>query len=121
MHRRPRIAALALLLLTTSVSAADAGSGYGQQPPSASAPPSISGTPVSGSTLTGSAGTWVGVSIQSYAYQWMRCNLSGSACAAVAGATLTTYKLGSADVGTTMRVSVTAKNKNGSTTATSPQ
>jgi hypothetical protein len=123
MHRRRRrIAALALLLLAASVSsAAGSGSGYGQQPPSASAPPSISGTLVSGSTLTASSGTWVGVSIQSYAYQWKRCDLSGNSCSSLAGATQTTYKLASADVGTTMRVSVTATNKNGATTATSAQ
>jgi hypothetical protein len=61
------------------------------------------------------------VSIQSYAAQWMRCDLAGNACASVVGATQQTYKLGAADVGSTMRVSVTAMNKNGSTTATSAQ
>jgi Cellulase (glycosyl hydrolase family 5)/Ig domain of plant-specific actin-binding protein len=124
MHRRRRrivVLVAFLLAATTSVSAAGTGSGYGQQPPSATASPTISGTLVSGSTLTATTGSWTGVSIQSYAFQWNRCDLVGNACAAVAGATQTTYKLGSADVGTTMRVSVTATNKNGSATATSLQ
>src|ERR687884_940808 len=107
MHRRRRrIALLAALLLvaTTNAGSAVTGQGYGQQPPSATALPTISGTLVSGSTLTATAGSWTGVSIQSYAYQWKRCDLAGNACSSLSGATQTTYKLGSADVGATLRV-----------------
>ena len=124
MHRRRRrIALLVALLLTatTSAGSADSGAAYGQQPPSATAAPTISGTLVSGSTLNATTGTWSGVSITSYAYQWKRCDLLGNGCTAISGATQTSYKLGSADVGTTLRFSVTATNKNGSTTATSAQ
>jgi Cellulase (glycosyl hydrolase family 5)/Ig domain of plant-specific actin-binding protein len=124
MHRRRRrIALLAafLLIVTTSASSADSGSAPGQQPPSSTALPTISGTLVSGSTLSATAGSWSGISISSYAYQWKRCDLGGNSCVSLAGATQTTYKLGSADVATTMRVSVTATNKNGSATATSQQ
>src|ERR671932_1690261 len=97
MHRRRRRITLLvafLLAATTSVSSADSGSAPGQQAPTATALPTISGTFVSGSTLNATAGTWTGVSIQSYAYQWKRCDLAGNACAAVAGATQTSYKLG---------------------------
>jgi Polysaccharide lyase len=55
----------------------------------------------------------------SYSYQWQRCNSSGASCAPVFGATSSTDLLGSADVGSTMRVSVTASNSAGSSTAAS--
>jgi hypothetical protein len=120
-NRRRRIALLIVVLLGTTAGAVSAGNtpGYGQQPPSNTALPAISGTLVSGSTLAATAGAWNGVSISSYAYEWKRCDLSGNSCASLAGATQTTYKLGSGDVGTTLRVSVTATNKNGSAAATS--
>src|SRR5438477_8366849 len=121
MHRRRRIVFLTVLLLAATANSGSAGTGYGQQAPSNTAAPSISGTLVSGSTLTAGAGTWSGVAISSYAYQWKRCDLGGNSCADLGGATQTTYKLGSADVGTTLRVSVTATNKNGSATAVSGQ
>src|SRR5919197_5345594 len=124
MHRRRRRITLLvafLLAATTSVSSADSGSAPGQQPPSSTALPTISGTLVFGSTLTATAGSWNGVSISSYAYQWKRCDLGGNSCSSLSGATQSTYTLGSTDVGTTMRVSVTATNKNGAATATSNQ
>jgi hypothetical protein len=55
----------------------------------------------------------------SYAYQWQRCNSSGTSCSLVAGAIGASYLLASADVGSTMRVSVTASNSAGSATASS--
>ena len=59
------------------------------------------GTPVQGQTLTGSTGSWTGVAV-SYSYQWKRCDLSGSGCSSIAGATGGTYALGAADVATTV-------------------
>jgi polysaccharide biosynthesis protein PslG len=73
---------------------------------------------MAGQTLAASTGTWSGVSL-SYAYQWKRCDLSGGACTALAGATESTYALGTGDVGTTLRVDVTASNRNGAAKATS--
>jgi hypothetical protein len=63
---------------------------------------------------------WFGSPI-SYAYQWLRCNSSGSACVDVWGAAAKTYALGAGDVGSTMRVRVSATNAFGSTSATSGQ
>lgn len=88
-------------------------------PPSSTSPPTASGTAVQGQTLTASTGSWSGSTPMSYAYQWQRCNSSGGACAAISGATLATYLVASADVGATMRVSVTASNSVGSATASS--
>ena len=89
----------------------------GSAPASTSAP-AISGTAQQGQVLTASTGTWSG-SPTGYAYQWRRCDAGGSACADVAGATGQTYAPGSADVGSTLRVTVTAANSYGSASATS--
>ena len=80
------------------------------------APPTITGSPQNGQTLTADTGSWSGTPPLSYARQWQRC--SGS-CSNIAGATAQTYTLTAADVGSTMRVQVTASNAAGSSTATS--
>ena len=123
MRRRHCIELLAVLLLaaTANPGAAGTNTAYGQQPPAATSAPTILGSSLAGVTLSATGGTWTGVSISSYAYQWKRCDIGGNSCVGLAGATQTTYKLGSADVGATIRVSVTATNKNGSTTAISKQ
>jgi hypothetical protein len=83
--------------------------------------PSISGTARDGQTLSASTGSWTGAPV-SYAYQWRSCNASGSGCADIAGAVQQTYALGHSDVGTTIRVQVTAVATGGvSSPATSAQ
>ncbi|MGN6797256.1 MAG: S8 family serine peptidase [Gaiellaceae bacterium] len=96
--------------------------GTSSPPPPPPAPvntalPAISGTAQSGQTLSASAGTWQN-SPTSYAYQWSRCSAS---CAAISGATKTTYPVVDADVGAKLQVPVTATNAGGSTPATSSQ
>jgi hypothetical protein len=81
--------------------------------PANAAKPSISGDPREGSTLTVSNGTWTGTQPISFTYQWTRCDQAGAACAAVAGATGTSYNPTSADVSHTLRVRLTAKNSRG--------
>ena len=81
--------------------------------------PSISGTARDGETLTASEGTWKGTPTITYAYQWESCNGSGEACKTISGATSSTYKQTSTEVGSTLRVTVTAKNAGGETPATS--
>jgi len=88
-------------------------------PPVNTAPPAISGTPQDGQTLTASTGTWTGTQPITYAYQWLRCDSTGTNCAAIAAATGASYAVTSADVGSTLRVTVTATNSVGSATATS--
>jgi hypothetical protein len=87
--------------------------------PANTAKPTISGTPQQGSTLTAHNGTWTGAEPITYAYQWQRCDSSGSNCGAVPGATTKTIALGSDDVNKRMRVRVTAKNSVGSANAQS--
>ena len=86
--------------------------------PANTAKPTISGTEKSGSILTASNGTWSN-SPTSYAYQWRRCATDGTACGDITGATSKTYTLTTGDVHHALRVVVTAKNADGSASATS--
>ena len=86
--------------------------------PSATKPPTIKGTAEVGITLVATRGTWQG-SPTSFHFQWKRCDGTGAACAAIGGATAKVYTPTAADIGHTLRVSVTARNSSGSTTATS--
>ena len=76
--------------------------------------PKISGTAKDGQTLSASTGAWEGTPTISYAYQWQRCDSLGANCAAIALATAQTYNAVPADVGSTLRVAVTASNAAGS-------
>jgi hypothetical protein len=87
--------------------------------PANTRPPTISGTPQEGQTLTANRGSWSGGQPQAYAYQWLRCDQVGGACASIGGGTQGTFRLTSADVGRTLRVRVTARNSLGSRSATS--
>jgi hypothetical protein len=87
--------------------------------PAVSTPPVITGSAIEGSPLSVSDGTWVGTAPISYAIQWMRCDIAGSACLEVSGATSGTYTPVAADDGHTLRASVTASNLAGSAVALS--
>jgi hypothetical protein len=82
--------------------------------------PTISGVAQQGQTLSASTGSWGGTTPINYAYQWQRCDSVGASCSPVAGATSSGFLLAAADVGQTIRVSVTATNSAGSATASSP-
>ena len=98
---------------TAVVAAAAAG-------PANTALPTISGTPQAGKTLTVSPGTWTGATPITYVYQWQRCNATGGSCAPSGGTTTqTTTVPTAADVGSTLRVTVTATNAGGTGSATS--
>jgi len=84
-------------------------------------PPSITGTVAVGSPLAGSVGSWSGVPVPTFAFQWQRCDFQGNGCTAIAGATTTAYTIQSADVGSTLRVQVVATNVAGKASATSAQ
>jgi len=80
--------------------------------------PTISGVAEVGNTLVATRGTWTG-SPTSFHFAWNRCDPTGAACLAIPGATAKIYTVTSGDQIHTLRVSVTAKNSSGQTTATS--
>ena len=86
--------------------------------PSSAALPALTGTPQDGKVLLTDVGTWTG-NPTSFAVEWRRCNTDGGACAAIAGATGSSYTATSADVGSTLRAFVTATNPSGSATVAS--
>ena len=108
-------AALAVLVPT--------GSAIQQVAPANTALPTITGTPAQGQTLTATQGTWTG-DPTTFTYQWVRCPSTGGAadgsdCAALPGASTTGYVVSAGDIGSTIRVRVTATNTDGSLTVAS--
>jgi hypothetical protein len=97
----------------------DGGAATMPSPPVNTLPPDISGTPQVGQTLTATAGNWSGTQPITFAFQWRRCGASGGNCTDLPGATAQTYVATTADVGSTLRVAVTATNSAGSSTAAS--
>jgi subtilisin family serine protease len=89
-----------------------------QSGPQNTSHPMISGTPTPGQILSTSSGSWTNFP-SSFAYQWYRCDSSGSNCVSIAGANSTIYRVTASDAGFTLRAAVAATNSSGSTTATS--
>ena len=85
--------------------------------PVAVSPPSISGgfAPQTGQLLSATNGSWNGASSGGFTYQWRRCDSAGNNCADIGGATASTYAVVNADVGSRLRVVVTASNAAGQT------
>lgn len=89
--------------------------------PANTSPPAISGTFKEDNTLSVANGSWTGSPAPTFTYQWQRCDATGGGCVDLTGASTTTYKAITADVGNTLRVKVTATNSHGSTLATTPE
>jgi len=131
VRSRPALWALAgagilALALVASV-AALSGSGFAapsaiaQYAPANTVAPTISGTARQGNTLTANPGTWTGDQPIVFEFAWLRCNAGGNNCVAIPAATTQTYAVTAADVGSTLRVRVTGRNSQGSSSATSAQ
>ena len=86
--------------------------------PANTAPPTISGTPKVGQTLTADPGTWSG-NPSSFTYQWERCDIDVAACVNLVGATGKTYVVPLVDLGYRLRVAVTAHTATSSATENS--
>ena len=76
--------------------------------------PSLTGATQEGSTLTVDRGSWTGTQPIRFDYTWQRCDAHGNGCVTfIAHSGSTTYTLGGADLGHTMRIEVTATNARG--------
>ena len=119
----PEDAGHALRVVVVARNAAGAGAALsdpsatvsGPVKPANTAPPTISGTPAQGKTLTGTRGTWSN-NPSSFESRWLRCSHDGGQCGTIGGARTPVYVLTSADVGHTLRYAVRAANRAGSTT-----
>jgi len=85
--------------------------------------PTVSGSPLVGSTLAvTSPGSWDASSeiygALSYTYQWFRCGFDGTGCGSISGATSSSYTVQSADNGSTLAVEVTAADNSANATTT---
>ena len=81
-------------------------------PPVSGSPPSISGSPSIGQTLTETHGVWTNTPT-AYTYQWEDCDPTGQSCSEVSGASGQTYTVTTADIGRTIRVQEVASNPGG--------
>jgi Ca2+-binding RTX toxin-like protein len=75
--------------------------------------PTIGGTPAINAVLTAAPGTWL-PEPTSHGYQWQRCNAAGATCANIGGATSKAYTVRTSDIGSTLRIQITAA-RNGDT------
>lgn len=116
--RIANVTAVTIVLVAGIAKGGPPGTAPGQRAPTNLVPPSISGVPAVGGVLTADPQQWDGKGVK-FAYQWMRCDSTGGACSTVENASSATYTIAPAPLGTTLRVVVTASNKNGSAAATS--
>jgi subtilisin family serine protease len=93
--------------------------GGGMLPPAPLAPPGIEGIAQVGESLTASDGFWSGSDPITHVQRWQRCDALGSVCVDIEGAAGAVYAVGPADVGSTLRVTVTGTNAVGSETGVS--
>lgn len=103
-------------------------SGDGSAAPAAKprnvAEPDLDGRAEQGRTLSASRGRWTGTDPITFEFRWVRCGVDGgrpdgSDCGLIIGATRARYEIAGADVGSRLRVRVTAKNADGSETVAS--
>jgi hypothetical protein len=81
---------------------------FGAGDPVNTGPPTISGTPVQGDTLTANPGTWLG-SPESYTYQWLACT-TATQCNPISKATQATYTIPQVTQAESFEVEVIAVN-----------
>jgi hypothetical protein len=90
--------------IATSATTGDVTAGL----PAETDPPTVSGTPEVGNTLTASAGTWSSYPVYDYSFVWFDCDSGGSNCIGSSSPSGNgpSYTLTSADVGHTIKAEV---------------
>jgi GH25 family lysozyme M1 (1,4-beta-N-acetylmuramidase) len=80
--------------------------------PAAIDTPTVAGVPQTGQLLSATTGTWQANPAPTLAYQWQRCtDTTAAKCTAISKAITSTYAVSPADVGSTLRVVVTATSR----------
>src|SRR5216684_2298896 len=92
----------AIVAAVVALAVSGTGAARSTTAPSNTSPPTITGTPQQGATLTAQRGQWSN-NPTSYSYFWMRCDENGGSCSDINGATDKTYTLKGVDVGNTLR------------------
>ena len=87
--------------------------------PSADTSPAIGGTVSLGRQLTANIGTYEGDTPIQTSFVWQRCDATGTHCRTIASAKKVVYTPTEADIGYTLRITVTATNAYGKMTAQS--
>ena len=112
------MAVAAGVLLGAVLGQPSTGRAAGTAAPKNKTAPTITGSAAVGQPVTATNGTWTGKPT-SFRFAWSRCDATGAACVAIGGATGKVYTAGQSDVGHTLRVTVVARNADGSAAATS--
>jgi hypothetical protein len=119
-HRTVLVAAgLAAITLAIVVTAGAVGAASQATAPQNTAAPSVTGTARQGSQLSATTGSWDGDTPLTLSFQWQRCSAQVTGCGNIASATVTSYTALHADVGSVLRVVVTAANGAGQSSAVS--
>jgi hypothetical protein len=79
-------------------------------------PPEIVGVALVGASLRATTGRWVPSGPSDFLYRWLRCRADGSDCIPIPGAVGASYQVRPLDVGSRLRVRVTAISDAGSST-----
>ncbi len=82
--------------------------GTGGSAPVNTALPTVTGTAKVFETLSSTDGTWTPSTGLSFTRAWLRCNVGGTGCVTITGATASSYVLERDDYGHRMRIRVTA-------------
>jgi hypothetical protein len=88
--------------------------------PSATRLPAVAGTSLPGRQLTANIGSYGGDAPIATSFVWQRCDATGAACRLISGAKRIVYFPTLADIGYTLRLSVTATNTYGTMIVQSP-
>jgi hypothetical protein len=86
--------------------------------PALAAPPVVTGTLNPGQILTAAPGTWRGDQVE-FTYQWERCVDAATGCTPIPNGTAATYSVSANDLASTLRVTVTGRNRLGSASGSS--
>jgi hypothetical protein len=114
-----------IFVRVTATNAAGSSSDYSNltgvvaaRPPINMVVPSVSGQPRPGEILVATTGEWSGVGPISLTYQWQSCDAAAN-CSDLAGSAGPVLRVAAAQLGTRLRVVVTATNAGGSASAAS--